>query len=71
LPTTGWCCIAKPFSSFASGRSISLKDAFSRAGKRFRYVYDMGDYWEHEIVLEEILTNDMGEPVLQCVGGVG
>ncbi len=31
----------------------------------------MGDNWEHEIILEEILSNDTGEPVLQCVGGAG
>ncbi len=52
-------------------RSITLKDAISAAGKRFRYVYDMGDYWVHGIVLEEVLSNDRGEPVLQCVGGSG
>ena len=50
-------------------RSAILKDIISSETDRFEYVYDIGDNWEHEIVLEEMLTNDTGEPHLQCVGG--
>ena len=52
-------------------QSTLLKDAIGVAGKRILYVYDMGDYWMHEIVVEEVLRNDMGEPVLRCVAGAG
>jgi Plasmid pRiA4b ORF-3-like protein len=52
-------------------RSTLLKDAIGMGGKRILYIYDMGDYWVHEIVVEEVLRNDMGEPVLRCVAGAG
>jgi hypothetical protein len=52
-----------------SVRRALLKDAVDPRIKRFTYVYDMGDYWVHDIVVEEILSNEMGEPVLQCVAG--
>ena len=52
-----------------SARTAILKDVINPKTKRFEYVYDMGDYWTHEIVLEEVLSNDTGEPILQCVGG--
>lgn len=52
-----------------SVRSTLLTDVMSPETKQFRYVYDLGDCWTHKIVLEEVLSNDMGEPILQCVGG--
>lgn len=52
-----------------SARSAILKNVISPKTKQFQYVYDMGDNWTHEIVLEEVLSNDTGEPVLQCLGG--
>ena len=52
-----------------SVRQLLLKDVVGPRTKCFTYVYDMGDYWLHDIVVEEILSNDIGEPVLQCVAG--
>ena len=51
------------------GRSALLKNAISPQTRHLHYIYDMGDYWEHQIVLEEVLSNDTREPILQCVGG--
>ena len=53
----------------SSARSAILRDVISTDIRQFQYVYDMGDYWVHEIVLEEVLSNDTGETFLQCVGG--
>jgi hypothetical protein len=35
------------------------------------YLYDMGDSWEHEIVVEKLVKPDPGSPILQCLGGEG
>src|SRR6266571_1274083 len=35
---------------------IALREAAPVEGTLFRYVYDLGDYWEHEIVVEQIQT---------------
>ncbi|MDZ4794151.1 MAG: plasmid pRiA4b ORF-3 family protein [Bacteroidota bacterium] len=34
-----------------------LRDLFTEEGQRFGYVYDMGDYWLHEIILEKITAS--------------
>ena len=52
-----------------TAKTLLLKDIISPDARRLVYVYDMGDYWEHELVLEEVLSNDTDEPVLLCVDG--
>lgn len=42
-----------------------------RAGERFAYVYDFGDWWEHEIRVEAATPADAREPVPRCIGGNG
>src|SRR5437016_3583209 len=37
---------------------VSLIRLLPGIGKRIRYTYDLGDHWEHEIVLEEVLESD-------------
>jgi hypothetical protein len=50
---------------------VRLGRVLARAGDAMRYVYDLGDWWEHEITLERIIEPDRtgGEPA--CVGGQG
>jgi hypothetical protein len=50
---------------------VRLGKVLRRAGDAMRYVYDLGDWWEHEITLERIIepVEGSGEPV--CVGGQG
>ena len=36
---------------------------------RFTYVYDFGDWWEHEIVVEAVLLPDFDERYPYCVDG--
>jgi hypothetical protein len=38
-------------------------------GQRFSYVYDFGDNWEHEIVVEEILSTTSDKRGAYCLGG--
>jgi len=37
-------------------RRATLRDLASREGDTFGYEYDLGDGWEHEIVLEDLVT---------------
>jgi hypothetical protein len=36
-----------------------------------RYVYDLGDWWEHQITLERVIESDATTRVSTCVGGQG
>ncbi len=37
--------------------------------KRFRYQYDFGDSWEHDILIEKVLEPDPNQPYPHCVKG--
>ncbi|MGH8823704.1 MAG: DUF1841 family protein, partial [Jiangellaceae bacterium] len=51
----------------ADERSARLRDLVGQAGDRLRYEYDFGDSWEHEIVVEDVLTDRTSQAV--CIGG--
>jgi Plasmid pRiA4b ORF-3-like protein. len=36
---------------------------------KFRYVYDFGDDWRHDIVVEKVLDPDEGIKYPVCIGG--
>jgi len=42
---------------------------FSMENKKAKYVYDFGDYWEHDVVLEGILPKEKGIKYPRCIGG--
>ena len=42
-----------------------------RRNARFRYVYDMSCWWEHELRVEERLAADAGKRYPRCIGGAG
>ncbi len=42
-----------------------------RAGERFEYEYDMGDFWQHDIRLERVLPLDPCKLYPVCVAGAG
>lgn len=42
-----------------------------QAGERFSYVYDFGDWWEHEVRVESATSADARGPVPRCVSGNG
>jgi hypothetical protein len=44
-------------------------DAVGAVGDRFSYVYDFADWWEHEIVVEEVTTADPDQRYPVCVAG--
>ncbi len=42
-----------------------------RERERFTYLYDMGDYWEHEVRLEKFLERNPKKTYPVCIGGSG
>lgn len=49
------------------GWEFWIADYFSSEGVRAEYEYDFGDSWEHEVVLEKILDQEIDSPV--CLAG--
>jgi hypothetical protein len=47
---------------------VTLGETVGRS-KRFSYVYDFGDDWEHEIVVEKIMVGDSANERPLCLGG--
>ncbi|MEU1589135.1 plasmid pRiA4b ORF-3 family protein [Micromonospora sp. NPDC005710] len=44
-------------------------DAVLGKGSRFSYTYDFGDWWEHDLVVEDALTADPDERYPLCLAG--
>lgn len=40
-------------------------------GDRIRYIYDFGDDWEHEILVEEVTVAEPGVHYPRCIAGLG
>jgi len=47
----------------------TLRQLMRRAGRRFRYTYDFGDGWEHDVLIEKTLSpaEDVEYPI--CIDG--
>ncbi|WP_184204170.1 IS1096 element passenger TnpR family protein [Armatimonas rosea] len=50
-----------------SDQTLSLFRALPEVGSQLRYVYDLGDYWCHEVVLEECVESEVKWP--RCLAG--
>lgn len=46
-----------------------LADVVTGAKMKFRYEYDFGDSWIHELMVEKIVDPDAATPVPVCIGG--
>jgi Plasmid pRiA4b ORF-3-like protein len=44
-------------------------DSVAAKGDRFRYTYDFGDWWEHEIEVEDVMPADPGVRYPLCLLG--
>ncbi len=54
---------------FFSEDDVTLDERFRRAGQKVFYTYDFGDYWEHELVLEERRPYDGKQLLPMCMDG--
>jgi hypothetical protein len=50
-------------------RRFRLNQFVESRMRRFQYIYDFGDYWEHTIVVEDIHPRKAGAPAVVCLGG--
>lgn len=48
---------------------MTLNRVVTGEKSKFRYTYDFGDGWEHEILLEKILPVDPAQPYPVCIKG--
>src|ERR1700682_3104205 len=48
---------------------VSLAQAAGTRTKRFLYVYDFGDNWEHDVAVEKIVAGNSGSERPLCLGG--
>src|SRR5262245_58148197 len=48
---------------------VKLSQLVAQGVKKFRYVYDMGDNWEHMIQIEKVLDAEVGVRYPRCIAG--
>jgi len=48
---------------------VRLREVVPRVGIRFEYLYDFGDSWRHDLLLEAIVLSDPGTPYPRCLAG--
>ena len=51
------------------GWILQISDFFSITNSRAQYVYDFGDDWQHDVVLEDVLPRENEAEYPRCVGG--
>ncbi|MDR1583303.1 MAG: plasmid pRiA4b ORF-3 family protein [Prevotellaceae bacterium] len=50
-------------------RDKELKEVFNKEGKKYIYIYDLGDDWVHKITLEKIINENRKKAT--CIDGKG
>jgi Plasmid pRiA4b ORF-3-like protein len=48
---------------------LPLEDVVPRVGTEFAYLYDFGDSWEHDLILEAVLLPETTAQYPTCIGG--
>ena len=51
------------------GWELAISDYFSGKTNSAKYEYDFGDGWEHEVILEEILSRGVNCQYPKCIAG--
>lgn len=52
-----------------SARRTKLSQIVKVENTRFSYVYDMGDNWDHEVMVEKVLPPEPDKPYPVCLAG--
>lgn len=50
-------------------RDFSLNKVLLKDLKKFQYIYDFGDFWIHDIIVEKVVPLDAGNNCPICTGG--
>jgi hypothetical protein len=67
--TVDWEEDGDQYQDDSRARLGDLIPKFVPEGGKFMYIYDLGDYWEHEILVEKILPEDDGQKTPALVAG--
>lgn len=51
------------------GWTVPIRDIFTEPGQTALYLYDFGDGWKHEVLLEGILLKEKGGKYPRCLAG--
>ena len=60
---------ADPELEMADEGRVTLNKVVQREKAKFRYEYDFGDGWEHQLLVEKVLPADPGVHSSRCVTG--
>ena len=50
-------------------RRVRLKPLLESGLRRFNYLYDFGDHWEHVVTVEDLVMPKPGLPPVRCTAG--
>ena len=50
-------------------RRVRLKTFIDAGARRFDYIYDFGDHWDHVVKVEDIVVPKAGAPGVVCTAG--
>lgn len=50
-------------------RGVRLKPLIEAGVRRFTYLYDFGDHWEHSVKIEDLVSPKPGQPLIVCLAG--
>jgi hypothetical protein len=64
IPDPDW-----PDGGMTDERRIRLKPMLTDGLRRFRYIYDLGDYWEHDVTVEDLIVPTASTPAVRCLAG--
>ncbi|MEV8514364.1 plasmid pRiA4b ORF-3 family protein [Dactylosporangium sp. NPDC051484] len=54
---------------YGSDKSVTLEQVAPEVKSKIRYVYDFGDNWQHELLVEKVLDRDPVVRYPRCTGG--
>lgn len=52
-------------------RKARIRDVIGQPKDRMRYIYDFGDHWQHDVVVEKVLVAEPGARYPSCIAGKG
>lgn len=52
-------------------RKTRVRDVIAEPKDRMRYIYDFGDHWQHDVVVEKVLLAERDARYPSCVAGKG
>jgi hypothetical protein len=69
IHSTGHYGVPDPDLPLHDERNTTLRDLAGREGDTFGYEYDLGDSWDHEVLLEKLVPAESGGRYPACLAG--